>query len=324
MNKKAFTLVELLIVISIISMLGSIIIATTTSVQAKGRDAKRVQQIRQIDLATRLYIDTLGYAPLATGGSIDCRPVDDPSSITEGEALACVARSTAVQGTFQSDAWEAFGTSLVSAGLISYLPSDPCGSQCDSLSDYDIGYTYVAPLAMQYYCYLGGGSCYVTDESYQLYAPLEQSDIPTGNDTGSEPYYPEAEDKNVPSGPSISAPTNLDVTFLYEGEPNTYQATDAAFSWDPSITTYEGASIRFYYIYKYDDGTYSLKSKLPPVPSVTNTLYYWAGVYGFEVDGSCWTITAEDTVGNISDYATPRCSAQGEWPEPHFDGVWYW
>lgn len=309
-TKRAFTLIELLISISVISMLASIIIATTTSAQAKGRDAKRVQQVRQIDLATRLYVDTFGHAPYLDD---DCYI----QSSIPNSPVGCVAVSTAVDGTQEKQAWYHFVNELKSAGFISDIPDDPCDSDCESLSGFPIGYTYVAPLAMQYYCDSNG--CVATDDSYQMYAALEQDDEPHGNSGSSGSYF-----AAVPPGPSVSVPRNLAVTFLYEGEPNNTIATDAMLSWSPSVTTYEGASLKYYYLYKYIDGVYSLKTKLLPNPTITNTLYYWSGQYGLNETGTCWSVTAEDTDSHVSDYSVPKCAIEGEWPEPYFDGTWRW
>ncbi|MDE1924819.1 MAG: prepilin-type N-terminal cleavage/methylation domain-containing protein [Patescibacteria group bacterium] len=52
---RAFTLVELMVVIAIIGILASIIVVSLSSSKAKGRDAKRVSDIRTIQLALEEY-----------------------------------------------------------------------------------------------------------------------------------------------------------------------------------------------------------------------------------------------------------------------------
>lgn len=54
-NKRGFTLIELLVVIAIIGILASIVLVSLNSARAKGRDAKRVSEIRQIKYALELY-----------------------------------------------------------------------------------------------------------------------------------------------------------------------------------------------------------------------------------------------------------------------------
>jgi len=52
---QAFTLIELLVVISIISLLSSIVLASLTEAKKKARDARRLQDMGQIQLALDLY-----------------------------------------------------------------------------------------------------------------------------------------------------------------------------------------------------------------------------------------------------------------------------
>lgn len=54
-KNKAFTLIELLIVISIIGILSSIILVSTNDTRAKGRDTKRIADISQLRIALELY-----------------------------------------------------------------------------------------------------------------------------------------------------------------------------------------------------------------------------------------------------------------------------
>lgn len=55
--KKGFTLIELLVVIAIIGVLASIVLASLNSARRKSRDARRVADIKQIQLALELYFD---------------------------------------------------------------------------------------------------------------------------------------------------------------------------------------------------------------------------------------------------------------------------
>ncbi len=74
-SHKGFTLVELLVVISIIALLGSIVFTALNSARARSRDARRVADIRQIQLALEMYYDTNGSYPAAapwTGGTGNC------------------------------------------------------------------------------------------------------------------------------------------------------------------------------------------------------------------------------------------------------------
>ncbi|MEK7641872.1 MAG: type II secretion system protein [Patescibacteria group bacterium] len=162
-HTKAFTLIELLVVISILSMLASVILVNTASVRASGRDGVRVQQIRQIDLAVKLYTEANGHAPLLTG----CDVQSQNPSVSQAQASSCFAVSTG------GLAWDSFKSQI--APYMPQTPGDPCPTGCTSPSGFPIGYAYGAPLAMQYYCGLAGYSCTANRKSYQLYTPLEKS-----------------------------------------------------------------------------------------------------------------------------------------------------
>ncbi len=62
---KGFTLIELLVVIAIIGVLASIVLASLNSARRKSRDARRITDLKQIQLALELYFDAQGstYPP---------------------------------------------------------------------------------------------------------------------------------------------------------------------------------------------------------------------------------------------------------------------
>jgi prepilin-type N-terminal cleavage/methylation domain-containing protein len=60
---KGFTLIELLVVIAIIGILASIVLASLNSARAKSRDARRVSDVKSIQLALELYFDACGGYP---------------------------------------------------------------------------------------------------------------------------------------------------------------------------------------------------------------------------------------------------------------------
>ena len=64
-QEGGFTLIELLVVISIIGMLASLVLVAVSGARAKGRDAKRLQDIVQIRNALELYRSTYGVYPNA-------------------------------------------------------------------------------------------------------------------------------------------------------------------------------------------------------------------------------------------------------------------
>jgi prepilin-type N-terminal cleavage/methylation domain-containing protein len=80
-RNKGFTLIELLVVIAIIGILASVVLASLNRARRQGRDARRVSDIKQLQLALELYFDANGsYATalsqMVTGGQIATIPSD--------------------------------------------------------------------------------------------------------------------------------------------------------------------------------------------------------------------------------------------------------
>lgn len=83
-TNRGFTLIELLVVIAIIGILSSVVLASLNSARTKSRDARRISDIKQLQLALELYNDSNGNYPatldaLVTGGQIPTLP-KDPST----------------------------------------------------------------------------------------------------------------------------------------------------------------------------------------------------------------------------------------------------
>jgi general secretion pathway protein G len=119
-NKKqfGFTLIELLVVISIIGLLSSVVMTNLDGVRKKGRDARRIEDLRQIRNALELYFQDHGYYPPSSCG-YDCngyRYSNSPSS------------------------WNALAADL--APYLAKLPVDPINSNCSPWNNNCFSYTY--------------------------------------------------------------------------------------------------------------------------------------------------------------------------------------
>ena len=81
--KKGFTLVELLVVVSLIGVLATLVLANLNSARERARDAERKSDLRNIQTALRLYYNDNGGYPTSSSGSINgC----DGASCTWGSA----------------------------------------------------------------------------------------------------------------------------------------------------------------------------------------------------------------------------------------------
>ena len=64
-SKKGFTLIELLVVVAIIGLLASIILASLNSARVKGRDARRIADMKDIQTALELYFSNHNAYPVS-------------------------------------------------------------------------------------------------------------------------------------------------------------------------------------------------------------------------------------------------------------------
>ncbi|PIR69854.1 MAG: hypothetical protein COU47_00235 [Candidatus Niyogibacteria bacterium CG10_big_fil_rev_8_21_14_0_10_46_36] len=134
MDKRGFTLVELLVVIAIIGILASVVLASVASARARGRDARRLSDMKQIQIALELYYGDNAAYPGNTDN--DCGGWDAGFNGGQGSG-------------------DAFVTPLETAGAIVDTPGDPVGtSNCG-------GYAYFRYNAGSYGCDAGRGAYFV-------------------------------------------------------------------------------------------------------------------------------------------------------------------
>lgn len=109
-----FTLIELLVVIAIISLLSSVVLASLSGARSSARDARRLQDMKQIQTALEMYYNNNGQYPEEDG--------DGRGSWDNGD-----------DGDFLQ--------TLVGQGYLSSTILDPAGTDRSS-NDYKFGYSY--------------------------------------------------------------------------------------------------------------------------------------------------------------------------------------
>lgn len=112
--KSGFTLVELLVVVSLIGVLSTLVIANLNSARERARDAERKSDLRNIQTALRLYYNDAGRYPAGTSTMTACGTGTSPSACSYGSV------------------WDRSGTTYMNI-----LPKDPLSPTQDYV------YTYI-------------------------------------------------------------------------------------------------------------------------------------------------------------------------------------
>jgi prepilin-type N-terminal cleavage/methylation domain-containing protein len=90
---RGFTLIELLVVMAIIGLLSTVVLASLTTARKKGRDTKRISDVKQLQIALELYYPTaINTANLVTPGYI--ATVSTDPSTNAGYSYAALGSGT--------------------------------------------------------------------------------------------------------------------------------------------------------------------------------------------------------------------------------------
>jgi len=123
MNKsKGFTLIELLVVIAIIGILSSVVLASLNSAREKSRDAKRVSDIKQLQLALELYFDSNSAYPTTLGALASSTPAYIPT--VPSDPLGAAYQYAALQGSSSTNCLSYHLGATLENGSHSALNSD--------------------------------------------------------------------------------------------------------------------------------------------------------------------------------------------------------
>ncbi len=97
-TEQAFTLIELLVVIAIIAILTSVLLVNFQASRAHARDAQRISDVSQLQLALSMYVDRCNQYPasLSTTASNGCPT--SPVAITLGTFISQIPTPPAGAG----------------------------------------------------------------------------------------------------------------------------------------------------------------------------------------------------------------------------------
>ena len=148
-SKKGFTLIEILIVVAIIGILASVVVVGLGPAQKKGRDSRRVSDLRSVQNALELYYGKNGQYPIVGVGS-----------------------------------WDEFATVLTGAGIgTNQIPNDPTTSRDYIYKVDDSGTTYVLGAQLED----AGGS--IMNSSFTGALPSGGTTVPGGVTCGTAGFY---------------------------------------------------------------------------------------------------------------------------------------
>lgn len=134
-NKKGFTLLELLVVMSIISLLVTLAISVLNNARKNARDSRRMADLRHLQTALELYLDQ--YNTLPTTGSYG-----------EGAVIGGCTGGWDCSHYDQDESGDGdFVEFLVSSGIMNIPPDDPIDD-----SDHHFRYYYYAGTGTTYNC----------------------------------------------------------------------------------------------------------------------------------------------------------------------------
>jgi len=88
-SKAGFTLIELMVVVTIIGILASIVLVSLGDARVKARDVRRLADVRQVTLGLEFYIDEYMHYPPIMGAATAAQRWQKMKECLEGQ-IACV------------------------------------------------------------------------------------------------------------------------------------------------------------------------------------------------------------------------------------------
>jgi len=158
---KGFTLIEMMVVVAIIGILSSIIVLSLTGAKGKARDARRVSDLGQLQLALELYFDRCNMYPqplqsgaqygVGQGGNGQCNKLKPGTNdyYTMSDFIAKIPTPTTEKGqAVYGYAVSTAKTDYVLHAVLEY----PSPATLDGLTGTVIGVSCTSDLSNIYFC----------------------------------------------------------------------------------------------------------------------------------------------------------------------------
>jgi len=160
-SKKGFTLIEILVVVSIVGLLSSVFLVGLGGFRSRGRDARRIADLRQVQNALEIYYTRCGRYP-------------------GGAAPGSGACPTTAPGT-----WAALQTVLTTGLGISQIPNDPTPGDAYGYAISSDGQNYILGATLEN----PGDASLVEDSDSDLVGFTATTGFTTCAESASAPVY---------------------------------------------------------------------------------------------------------------------------------------
>ena len=283
-HQKAFTLVEILVVVSVIASISSVVLVGLKAAQASGRDSARQSSALQVRSALALYATDHGGVPAATASTPGCNPV------TSGGTTSYVCKGS-------------LGTPLESGVLAPLVPKYISHIPVDMVNTNGLEYSYITAVPDPVLTAANGGSPTTPTATFAYVSELKSVD-PVSNPVVvatpiGESNYSSYGSSGYPSGSLIASPSITSFT-----GPSTLTSNTVG-TWTVGVSNPNGTTLT--HSFNWGDTTTDSLTSTGSSLNVSHT-YATTGSYTatITVSGSGSPVTAS-LVTTVSPPACPGC-----------------
>ena len=129
-SSKGFTLIELLVVIAIIGLLSSVVLSSLNGARKKGRDARRMADLKQLQVAMEIYYGQqtvpaypASIAAAVSAGAISVAPTDPGTNASYSYAVKSDSQFYCLVSTLETTPLPVSSCNITSTGLNGAAPA---------------------------------------------------------------------------------------------------------------------------------------------------------------------------------------------------------